>query len=217
MTSRKEKKEDTTTHSYRNRLFAQCKNAVKLKSGGLPSPIKGLVELSLRVWSNIRYGQNRSLGLRDRVITVGLKKVLNEHVDSKAASLTGEIMEERFILMSNYCSQVRVKASLFANFIHMKAFMENNPIAADEKFYSQCLILCRGSKPNGKDPTMVDLFKDFESRTGLHAEPKMQGVSTLFERQVWYVYNLKIYCRCFILICISTLLVDFSTGCFNGN
>jgi hypothetical protein len=177
------KKEDTDTKNFRNRLLSRCESSVRKKDGSLPSSIKGLVQLVLRTWSNIRYGQNESLGIRDRVITVGLKKVLNHDVISKGSMLTGSIMESRFMMLSNYCSKVRVMASLLANFIAMEAFAEGEMIEIDEKFYSGCLQASRSGMCKAQ-PHIKEAFDRFCTSTGMIPETKMAGVSTLFERQV---------------------------------
>jgi hypothetical protein len=177
------KKDDTESDNFRNRLARLFPAAVLKKDGGLPSPIKGLVQLALRTWANLKYGQNEALRVRDRIVTVGVQNVLNRDVTSTGGALTGDELAATFMDLSSYASKVRVMASLLANFIFMEHVDRDEPVPeADAKFYSKCLQVCRSTKTNHAGVT--DAYQRFTTATGMVAEPARKGVSTLFERQV---------------------------------
>lgn len=177
-------KEDTDADSYRNRLLRCFGDSIRLKKGGLPSPIKGLVELTLRTWTALRYGKDVSQETRDRTVTVGVQKVLRTicYVPGTHV-LTAESIQNKFIELSDYVSRVRVLASLLANFICLVSLDNNTDLPkADAQFFSACLSACRTSK--GGNTSVHEAFQRFCTATGNIPLPKKTGVSTMFERQV---------------------------------
>jgi hypothetical protein len=185
-TNKASAKEDTESNSYRNRLFRVFGDSIRLKSGGLPSPIKGLVELTLRTWTKLRYGKNVSEDIRDRTVTVGIQKVLRTicYVPG-TQELTAESIQSKFIELSDYVSRVRVLASLLANFICLEKLDNGLDLPeTDAKFFSACLCVSRSSK--GGSVSIHEAFQRFCTATGNIPLSKKIGVSTLFERQVCF-------------------------------
>ena len=186
---------NTDKDNYRNRLFKWFQNNILKKDGALPSPDKGLVQLVLRTWSKLRYGKDASEKTRDRVVTVGLSKVLHDYIDVPNQALSGDIMTQKFLELSNYVAKVKVLATLLANFICLEQLTANEDLpCADAKFYSACLAAC-SSRKCGHD-SVHEAFNRFCTSTGNTALPRHSGVTTLFERQVRTAF--PSYFDCFI-------------------
>ena len=180
---RSAKKECTEEDTYRNRLFRFFGNNIRKKDGGLPSPITKLVEMTLRTWTRLRYGDKVSQECRNRTITVGLDKVLVDTFAIPSPDLDKMSMTERFQDLSDYVAKVKVLASLFANFNNLEAFQAGEPLPeANAKYYSTCLMACSSRK--GGERKIHESFTRFCEQTGNTPLPKKTGVSTLFERQV---------------------------------
>lgn len=184
--NRASSKEDTGKDNYRNRLFRLFGNRINKKDGTLPSAIKGLVELTVRLWNVLRHGSDVSQEGRPRVITVGVDKVIlsGELVPGrKGTPLTGHEIQTRFQDLSNYVAQVKVLASLLANFICLEKLHADSPLPhLNTQFYEGCLTVCRSAK--GGSPETRQAFERFCTASGNQALQKESGVNALFNRQV---------------------------------
>ena len=198
-------KNDTATNNYRNRLLAAFGNKIMKKDGTLPSAIKELVSLTLRTWTKLRYGEDAVQTTRDRTVTVGVQKVLLDEFNIPEITLNREVMQSKFIELSDYVARVKVMASMFANFYSLEQIDKGEEFPkANAKFYSACLMAASARK--GGDKAIHQSFQRFCTLTNNQTMPKGKGVSTLFERQVSYrplcliiMEIRKLICHCYLM------------------
>lgn len=166
--ARASKKLDTTRNNLRNRLFARFGSLIHTIKGTLPSPDKGLVSLILRTFVKIKHGVDANLDERTRVVTVGLKTVL--HDDAHTDRILNKLKA-----VSDFMSECRVNASLFANYVMLQCFKEDVPFPVrDKEFFNDCLKICGGS--TGGCQMLKNHFSDFKAETGIDALKAEPGV-----------------------------------------
>lgn len=163
------KKQTTTSSNLRNRLYWLLNDSICKKDGSLPSSITKVVSLLLRTFAKLKYGDSVNTNERTRVVTVGLRTVL--HNDSLS-----EEVAEKLTFVSNYISEIRVTAALFANYLILKLHETRCSLPERDKvFYSTCLVLSCGGKPH--DSTYTEHFKQFIEQTGITIPPPPEGIS----------------------------------------
>ena len=166
--ARATKKANTSCDSFRNRLFLRFGNLIHKKDGSLPSSVKGLVSLVLRTFAKIKHGADASINERSRTVTVGLETVLND--DSQREKVLAKLKS-----VSDYMSEVRVNASLFANYLLIKLYNSGQPLPERTTgFFEDCLKLCGGSK--FKRPDLRPHFDQFTQLTGISPLTPESGV-----------------------------------------
>jgi hypothetical protein len=168
LAERAAKKADTSSDSFRNRLFARFGRLINTKADTLPSAIKGLASLVLRTFVKLKFGEDKRLNERTRVVTVGLRTVL--HDNSQTESIVKKLKDA-----SDYMSMCRVNAALLANYIFLKLYRTNSSFPQrDKKFYCDCLTICGGGRSGNEE--MRAHFATFSAETGILALQPKPGI-----------------------------------------
>jgi hypothetical protein len=165
--------------NLRNRLIAAFgSDNVKKKDGKLPSEAQQQEQMLITCFERMRgLEDGKGVDIRQRVVTIGLATVIPR-----------KDIVQGLLQLSDFVSAVRVRASLFANYLHMKMPEEGaRPPEPTCNFFKQCLNLFRSA--GGADAVLRGHYATFIRKTRF-APFKWVGVGNVDQAFVYQAQDM---------------------------